>query len=230
MPLPARRWFSALAYRDAVLATNPVAYWRLGERSGTVARDEMGANNGAYVNAPTLGVAGLLAGDADRGVTLNGTSQYVYLPNTTSDTSGVKSCSLSVWVNAAPPAVTRYLLGNFYSSVSAGLWLAVDPAGSYIVRRDASAAQDYVAGPILNGTHHLVGTYDGATMRLYVDGASVGTPAASSRVLPAVVVTRAGLNEGATGSLSGTIDELAIWNRALTAAEVAALYRVGMGR
>ena len=44
------------AYRDAVLATpGLVSYWRLGERTGSVAVDEKGANPGTYGGAFRLG-------------------------------------------------------------------------------------------------------------------------------------------------------------------------------
>jgi hypothetical protein len=48
------------SYRAAVMADNPVSYWRLGEASGTVAADEMGVNPGTYIGGVTLGVAGAL--------------------------------------------------------------------------------------------------------------------------------------------------------------------------
>src|SRR5689334_7457775 len=51
-------------YVDAVRSEQPVAYWRLGEASGTTMTDEMGAMNCTYV-AADLGVAGALAGDRD---------------------------------------------------------------------------------------------------------------------------------------------------------------------
>jgi hypothetical protein len=90
------------AYRAAVLALTPVpvAYWRLGEASGTVAADEMEANDGTYVNAPTLGVAGALAGDVDTAVTLNGTTQHI-TAGTGAQISG--SLTLACWVKRNPP-------------------------------------------------------------------------------------------------------------------------------
>ena len=54
-----------------------VAYWRLGESSGNVAVDETGNYNGTYVGTPTLGVDGLLVGDADTAVTFDGVNDYV---------------------------------------------------------------------------------------------------------------------------------------------------------
>ena len=54
-------------YSQQVLADTPAAYWRLGEASGTTAADSSGANRtGRYLNTPTLGQPGALAGDSTR--------------------------------------------------------------------------------------------------------------------------------------------------------------------
>ena len=65
------------AYQPAVLADNPVSYWRLGETTAT-AVDARGANNGTYLNSPTRGVASLLAGDtANTAVSFDGVNDSV---------------------------------------------------------------------------------------------------------------------------------------------------------
>jgi len=59
-----------VAYADVVQALSPVGYWRLGESSGTTATDSSGNGyDGAYVSGFTLGVTGLLTGDADTALT-----------------------------------------------------------------------------------------------------------------------------------------------------------------
>ena len=58
-------WTSPLVqtYREKVVALSPVAYWRLGESSGTTAADETGNHDGSYQNVVTLGQPGVLTGD-----------------------------------------------------------------------------------------------------------------------------------------------------------------------
>src|SRR5262245_7574611 len=51
---------SACAYRDLVIADQPVAYWRLGEMEGSTAADEMGMVQGTYMNDVVLGVEGAI--------------------------------------------------------------------------------------------------------------------------------------------------------------------------
>ena len=58
----------SLAYRDAVLAKNPVAYWRLGEAAGPTAFDETkNGHNGIYIGNPTFGQPGAIHGDFEHG-------------------------------------------------------------------------------------------------------------------------------------------------------------------
>ncbi len=53
-----------MAYADVVLADSPLAYYRLGESSGTTMTDSSGnGRHGTYVGSPTLGAAGLVPGD-----------------------------------------------------------------------------------------------------------------------------------------------------------------------
>ena len=50
-------------YSTYMNSLNPLAYYRLGETSGTIAYDENGSYNGTYVNSPSLGEVGLLVDD-----------------------------------------------------------------------------------------------------------------------------------------------------------------------
>src|SRR5207248_11696460 len=70
------------AYRSAVLADSPLAYWRLGETTGSVAADQRAAYNGTYTKTPSLGQPGALFNDPATSVGFNGTSQYVQVPYT----------------------------------------------------------------------------------------------------------------------------------------------------
>ncbi len=49
---------SSVAYQTTLLSAAPYAYWRLNETSGTIANDYLGAFNGTYGNAVVLGTAG----------------------------------------------------------------------------------------------------------------------------------------------------------------------------
>lgn len=60
------------------MGDGPVAYWRLGESSGTNAADSSGNGlNGTYTGGVTLGQPGALVDDANTAVAFNGSTGYV---------------------------------------------------------------------------------------------------------------------------------------------------------
>lgn len=76
-PVPETDSGSANRYRDAVLADNPVGYWRLQEASGTTASDTSTSGiDGTYLGGFTLDQAGPF-GFGHKAVSFNGTSGYV---------------------------------------------------------------------------------------------------------------------------------------------------------
>lgn len=65
-------------YAEQVNALGPIAYWRLGEASGTVADDEtVNDYDGTYVDSPTLGESSLQPSDFDTSVTFNANDMMV---------------------------------------------------------------------------------------------------------------------------------------------------------
>jgi hypothetical protein len=90
----------SLAYRAAVLAKNPVGYWRLGETAGTTAVDETGnGHNGTYIKSPTLGQPGAINGDPNTAVQFNGTN-YVEIPDSAdfSQPTSTKGLTVEAWI------------------------------------------------------------------------------------------------------------------------------------
>ncbi len=107
----------------------------------------------------------------------------------------------------------------------------------YVAFADGSAEGTYVESPagapdLLDGKwHHLVGTYDRTAVRLYVDGVEVGAGTPHKAPIPYADFSNTDLYIGAydgdtkicedyNGNYVGDIDEVRIWNKALTAAEV----------
>jgi hypothetical protein len=74
----------------------------------------------------------------------------------------------------------------------------------------------------LNTWSHLTATYDGTTLRFYVNGTLTGSRAAAGPLLTSTGVLRIGGNSVWGEYFKGRIDEVRIYNRALTAAEIQA--------
>ncbi len=78
---------------------------------------------------------------------------------------------------------------------------------------------------IRNGWHHVVGTYDGSYLRIYVDGTEKASPVSfSGSIASTSVNVKIGIRPCA-GYFNGTIDEIRIYNRALTEEEIKSIYK-----
>lgn len=213
-----------VAYSSLILATSGLmGYWRLGEATGTVAADAMGANNGTFVNAPTLGVPGLITGDADTAVSFAAaSSQEVTLPNNVLSTNG----TVEFWFKWT----TGVTLVR--SSSSSGAWIVgFDLSGTFAYRcGGVSTAYNTskTTAQVRNGNrHHLALTKTDGQSNVFLDGVSIAsnTTAPNTAMVEPWHVSR----NGTFGQYSdATFDEIAIYSRALTAAEVAEHYAAGV--
>jgi hypothetical protein len=218
-----------LTYLDVVLADAPVRYYRMDEASGTTLHDAMGSGNNATTHAsPTLGATGLLTGDSDTAVTFaSASSQYASMP-TTGLPSGAMTggATLECLIKyVSQPASGDNVMVHFGTPGSAG--------EDFNIAIDGTTKKPWVSiwgtnslgsGALSNATtYHVVGTYDGAQMRLYVNGSLVAGP---TTVSANIVLATASIAYGDTASTytSATMDEVAIYNYALSSARVTAHY------
>ncbi|MGQ3685877.1 MAG: LamG domain-containing protein, partial [Candidatus Loosdrechtia sp.] len=78
----------------------------------------------------------------------------------------------------------------------------------------------------LNAWHHLVGVYNGSTLKLYVNGTEVNSIAASGSLDTSTYPLRIGTRavDPVNRYFKGSIDEVRVYNRALSEQEVQSLY------
>ncbi len=208
-------------YRAAVVGDSPVGFWRLGETSGTVASDAMGGSAGAYRNGVALGAASLTSDPADRAASFDGANDSVAVPST-ANLSAKTAVTVEAWVR--PSALPGS--GSFASVVTKAESYSLQFNGPQLefttmkggVRRRVQAP----AGTVVAGQqYHIVGTYDGTTQRLFVDGVLVASGsysgALSTNGNPVVI----GSWDTASEFLAGTIDDVAVYRKALSGRQVA---------
>ena len=211
------------SYAANVIADRPVSYWRLGERSGTNAGDITVANPGTYNGPPTLGAASLVGTDqSDSAVGFDGSGDDVRVGQSGSlDITGPVTVEAFIKPTSLPAA------GSFRSIVAKTGSYALELNGPTVeftllqlgVNRRLQAPAGTIAA---GGTYHVVGTYDGTTQRLYVNGRQVASTALSGATDVTINGVRIASWDGAQQFFVGTVDEAAIYNKALSAAQVAA--------
>jgi YD repeat-containing protein len=225
-------------YAQAVRTTAGLrAYWRLGETTGTNANDETTNNlDGVYENTPTLGVTGLLTGDSNRAVdfTRSSSERVTVADNTLLDPTNI---TLEAWVRPDSSLSLGQVRTIFAKSNSS----ASDFSYSLDYRRSGlttnqlvfsvttTSNTDYTVTQTLNsGTrYHIVATYDGSRMRIYVNGTQLGTGQAKTGNL------RNSAQPLRIGSFwtqdfwDGAIDEAAVYSTALSQTQIQSHYTNG---
>jgi alpha-tubulin suppressor-like RCC1 family protein len=228
------------AYATTILGDGPQAYWRLDETSGTTFNDSTGnGHTGDLVSAVTLGAPGALASDpTDASVLLgSATKNHIDIPQSSnlSTFNTIGGVSLEAWVNpisvtgtgipivaiSSPNNMGSFILTITTSGANAGQI----SFGTGISPPSTMAFASSAVGAAPNGQWtYVVGTYDGTTLALYVNGALVASQAASGTL--GVGITNAFLG----GKLyQGNLDEVAVYGRALTASQVQAHFAAATG-
>ncbi len=217
-------------YSNTVLGDAPAGYWRLGETSGTTAVDASGGDNGSYVNGPVLGQASLLPGDgANRSVRFDGVNDHVRVPSSASLSPGVR-VSLEAWIRPTTLPSTGAFRSVLTKAESYSLQFNGPRLEFTIMQNTVRRRLQAPSGAIVAGqTYHVVGTYDGTTQRLYLNGSQVASAALTGAITTNGNALTIGSWSGGSEFFNGTIDEPAVYTTALSAAQVSAHRQAGMG-
>lgn len=207
---------------------NLISYWKLDESSGN-AVDSVGSNTLTNTNTATFG-----AGKINNGTTLARASSQRFLGGTTSALQPASALTFSMWiyVNASPVSYCA-IAGNTLSGNQRGYLFDMAVSGKYLSFQIGNGTWGIVSTTYTVGSWtHIVGTWDGETVRLYKNGTEVGTPVAKA----SITYTDCGFSLGtyyndttSANMFDGMIDEVGVWNRALSSTEVIKLYNSGLG-
>jgi large repetitive protein len=226
------------SYKDTVLDSGPVSYWRLGEAAGTSAADSKGSNTGTYTNGPTLAQTGALAGDADTSVSFDGSNDNVNIPYS----AGLNPAQFTVELWADPTGGA----GTYRSPVNSwwerpqtnppfkgyGIWTWAGAGDAWAALTGYSTDFDtfYGSSAVLNQWAYLVETFDGTTVKLYVNGtlSTSGTASGYTANTGApLLIGSSDYGSGPTEPFPGFIDEVAVYNKVLSATEIQLHYDSG---
>jgi hypothetical protein len=222
---------AALTASPALAASGPVGQWKLDEGHGTTVADGSGNGNPGVLSGGVSWVQGVFG----PGLAFDGQSGQVKVTDNLA-LEPAKAVTVSAWVeHEGSPGAYRYIVakgGNgciaasygLYSGPNGGLEFYTAQQHGTVYARSPDAGQR-----VWDGQWHLaVGTYDGTTVRLYVDGIQVGSgtswPGSLEYLLP-------NANDFYIGNYPscaphwflGDIDDVSVWDRALSASEIKAL-------
>jgi hypothetical protein len=212
---------STCPYRDAVLADAPLAYWRLGERVGPDVLDASGnMRAGVYVNGVELGAPGAV-GCGDTAATFDGTNQAV-MADSSFLFGGSVPFSLEVWIDAPAVDAIAQVLGQMQDDVYVfdGYALFADDENTWFERAHDMVGESAYGPPLGIGYTHVVATFDGVTLQLWMNGVLTASVPSPTQIPDHPQPFVLGRRYDAQYPFLGTIDELSLYDRALTSAEV----------
>lgn len=219
-----------LSYAATVLADGPIAYWRLDDTTWTTAKDFSGyGHDGTYQGGVTLGVQGAIADDPDTAVQFDGSSvgMLANLPSNF-EFAGKAAYSVEVWVKPASSPAGMGIVGkSAYARDAGGYsgWYIGYSTGDYLDSlRNDDATGNAAPGP--GAFIHVVATYDGTNIAVYVNGQPFATGLSST----SLAATGAPFTAGSAadwGKFNGVLDEIAIYDKVLPPTRIAAHYARG---
>jgi hypothetical protein len=229
------------AYEQLILGDGPVGYWRLGETSGVMARDKLVLHDGMYEGGYGLKQPGAIPGDPDAAAHFNGADTSVRIGDFF-DFAGKASFTIEAWVKpdylgSSPRRIVSkedpnsaagrqgYLLyarGTMLPNTGFERW--VDDKKSEVFTDTALTLDVY---------NHVVVTYDGMSLVLYVNNQKMATQGTTDSLVDHAGSFAWGggsdpIFEGG-GHISATLDEVVVYDKALSWAQIEAHYKAVTG-
>lgn len=196
------------------------AAYNFDEGSGGTVNDLSGNGNTGTISNATWSTAGKHA----RALNFNGTNALVTVPDSAS-LHLATGMTLEAWVNPSSmggvwrTVVFKERPGGMLYALYANNGAANQPVGQLWLGNTEQTAAGAGSLPI-NSWTHLAATFDGASLRLYVNGTLVTTFAASGSLASTTNPLRIGGNSIWGEYFRGLIDDVRIYNRALSATEI----------
>ena len=205
-----------------------MAVWYPGDNNG---RDIARGNNGVLQNGTTFA-----AGKVGQAFSFDGVDDQIVAPHNAGQNGGTQ-ITVDAWINLTASAhgqpiaqkrsvsnVGGYTFETTHSPFGPdnGLQWAIMISGVYHVLQTPSNVLT------LGTFQHVAATYDGAMMRIYVDGMEKANMAASGSIDPRTDPFVIGRNvPNVSIDWHGLIDEVELYNRALPQPEIAAIFNAG---
>ena len=227
-------------YFTTVMDDTPQLYYRLGESSGTSATDSSGNGyTGTYAGSGiTLGQTGAIKDSTDTAVKFTGNSGANVAVSSSLSPTGWTTLSVEYWVNiSAYTSGNPNIVADTYYGSNIGFFMGQISNGTTYFQIGNGTTYNTASNNssvLSTGTwYHICGTWDGSTIRVYVNGSldssntasltgSVGNPGSGNNIT-------IGFNSNYSGSYGTfTVDEVAIYHSTLSQSRVTAHYNAGI--
>jgi len=215
------------------------AYWPMNTLVGTGPVTTPDLVGGYNLTGPTMTGTEIVSGQFGNAISFNGSTDYLFFTNTPGVDIGVPasrrgSWTIALWVKGTGPGQANkwYFIEGSSTSINpvTGFYVNNNTNPLCFVRDSANSTRVNAAiltnGALDNTWHHLAMTYDLATaqFRTYVDGKldfnSSFVPNYAGSTPPNQVGIGAQVRNAIANYFQGAVDDVALWNRALSQAEI----------
>ena len=198
-------------------------YWKMDDSSGSTITDDSGNSKNGSANGSSI-----VSGHINNARRLNGTSDYLSFNNPALPTGDF---TYTMWVNTTDNDSQLFMASN--GSGGNELWVKINGGTLQGLVNDSTAAN--ATTTVHDGAWHLVTfTRSGSTYSIWVDeGAAEGnnTDGSTLNYSSCPLYIGVDIDTGCSGSLgqymAGDVDEVRVYNRALSQTEIEAIYNEG---
>jgi len=222
---------SVLAVTVSVSADTPsgmVSYWKFDESSGTTASDSYGSNSGTISGATwTTGISG-------SALSFDGVNDYVLVPDDASIDFGTGDFTLEAWICRESSGSNHMIIDKREVTQACGYLMGIGIDNKvHIAAKDTSLHFVEIAGTTTisnNAWYHIVGVFDrDGNGQIYINGeldnsGSITSASGNLATNANLYIGYKSVIQSAWGCFDGCIDEVRVYNRALTSNEISEHY------
>ncbi len=182
--------------------------WHLGTDPGGTGPqlDDSTTNNNDGISLGTMGTANLVPGQIGSAVNFDGVDDR--LTSAPINLDGRTDITASAWIRADTLTDAAVLSSQPSGTTAFELATTVGGQAAVTLNSTTDGAVTLTGGTVSAGAwHHLAATWDGVTLRLYVDGAEVAQQAVAGKMLGGSDVVAIGAAATGADPFDGVIDE-----------------------
>ncbi|KAA9340723.1 LamG-like jellyroll fold domain-containing protein [Adhaeribacter soli] len=218
-------WSTVWSFTTGASIPTLAGNWRMEETSGTTLTDASSFGN----NGVTTGSPGRVTGVSGLALSLNGSSQYATVPNSSS-LNPTTAITLAAWIRPSKTGTSQVVLKKGITSESDGyeLSLSSDAKIFFRINQDSNGDTYRLNSSTTHPTSgttwmHIAATYDGTTARLYINGVEHKTKTYSTTIKSSTAALGIGAQSNGSNRFQGALDEAKVYNVALSPEEIRAL-------
>jgi hypothetical protein len=211
-----------------------VAYWAM-RNSGTTVYDEWTGGRNGTATGDT--VFSSISGAVGNGAEFDGNGDYINCGAFNPTTSG-SALTVSAWYKHTTAQTNRVIVSQYNTTLNRRAWQVAIIGGTsvqVIITSDGGATlikNYYTSTKSMSTWRHICFTWNSGVLSLWEDGAAASVTKNADGTFTQMTTLTAAVyigsrDSGSSTEFSGSVDEVRIYNRVLTADEIKQLYRMG---